>query len=211
MPQQVKVPQTRAEFESLQLRREELRAQIEALTDRRGEIAQQRLETKARIGSGAPDGPLFAELTRTMDELGRRIVQLDREWVEVNDALLTATRRGIAGEDVHVIAEPPPPPAIPTIHVGGSRFDAGVADPRFLTLLAGEAVLFVLLGVIGWRYLKRKYERRVIDPPPMQDVAQLRHAVDAIALEVERISEGQRYVTKLLSEKGAAAGDRLQS
>jgi hypothetical protein len=29
---------------------------------------------------------------------------------------------------------------------------------------------------------------------------QLEHAVDAIAIEVERISENQRYLTKLLSE-----------
>jgi hypothetical protein len=31
--------------------------------------------------------------------------------------------------------------------------------------------------------------------------ARLEHAVDAIALEVERISEGQRFTTKLLSEQ----------
>ena len=35
----------------------------------------------------------------------------------------------------------------------------------------------------------------------------LEHAVEAIALEVERISEGQRFTTKLLSERAAA--DRL--
>lgn len=29
----------------------------------------------------------------------------------------------------------------------------------------------------------------------------LEHAVDAIALEIERISEGQRFTTKLLSEQ----------
>lgn len=40
----------------------------------------------------------------------------------------------------------------------------------------------------------------------------LEHAVDAIALEIERISEGQRFTTKLLSEqtrekKAARASD----
>lgn len=35
---------------------------------------------------------------------------------------------------------------------------------------------------------------------------QLQHAVDAIAIEVERLSEGQRFTTKLLAEsdKGPA-------
>lgn len=35
----------------------------------------------------------------------------------------------------------------------------------------------------------------------MSQLAQLNHAVEAIAVEVERISEGQRFTTKLLSEQ----------
>lgn len=35
---------------------------------------------------------------------------------------------------------------------------------------------------------------------------QLTTAVDAIAVEVERISEGQRFTTKLLAENAATAG-----
>ena len=38
-------------------------------------------------------------------------------------------------------------------------------------------------------------------------MARLEQAVETIALEVERISEGQRFTTKLLSERGSA--DRL--
>ncbi len=34
-------------------------------------------------------------------------------------------------------------------------------------------------------------------------LAQLERAVDAIAVETERISEGQRFTTKLLSERSA--------
>jgi hypothetical protein len=42
--------------------------------------------------------------------------------------------------------------------------------------------------------------------PPSHDrteerLARIEQAVDAIAVEVERISEGQRFTTKLLSEK----------
>lgn len=42
---------------------------------------------------------------------------------------------------------------------------------------------------------------------PMADarLARLEQAVDAIALEVERISEAQRYTTRLLSEQGRTA------
>ncbi|MBI2795616.1 MAG: hypothetical protein HYX65_02800 [Gemmatimonadetes bacterium] len=34
-------------------------------------------------------------------------------------------------------------------------------------------------------------------------IEQLQGSLDAVALEVERISEGQRFTTKLLSERGA--------
>ena len=37
-------------------------------------------------------------------------------------------------------------------------------------------------------------------------LAKLDNAVDAMAVEVERISEGQRFVTKLLAERGTRGG-----
>jgi hypothetical protein len=36
-------------------------------------------------------------------------------------------------------------------------------------------------------------------------IGQLQHAVDAIAIEVERLSEGQRFTTKLLAESAPGA------
>ena len=38
-----------------------------------------------------------------------------------------------------------------------------------------------------------------------QRLARVEHAVEAIAIEVERISEGQRYVTTLLDERAQPA------
>lgn len=41
-------------------------------------------------------------------------------------------------------------------------------------------------------------------------LARIEQAVDAIALEVERISEGQRFTTKLLSEQDRSSPRRSQ-
>ncbi len=38
-------------------------------------------------------------------------------------------------------------------------------------------------------------------------LSEMQHSLDAVAIEVERISEGQRFATKLLSERGAAVPD----
>lgn len=67
---------------------------------------------------------------------------------------------------------------------------------------------FLMLAVIFIGYPIAKALGRRIDrpgtsakiPPEMtSQLAQLNHAVESIAIEVERISEGQRFTTKLLS------------
>ncbi len=47
----------------------------------------------------------------------------------------------------------------------------------------------------------RRASKNPPDPLSAARLERLEHAVDAIALEVERISEGQRFATKLLSEQ----------
>jgi len=48
---------------------------------------------------------------------------------------------------------------------------------------------------------QRSSQRPAIDENRLQHLEQ---AVDAIAIEVERISEGQRYTTKLLSDRDSS-------
>jgi len=44
-----------------------------------------------------------------------------------------------------------------------------------------------------------------VAPESAQRMERLEQAVDAIAIEIERVSEGQRYVTRLLTEGAAPA------
>jgi hypothetical protein len=62
--------------------------------------------------------------------------------------------------------------------------------------------------IIGWpimRALGKRIERGApapaVSPEVREQLQQLNQAVEAIAIEVERISEGQRYTTKLLAEQ----------
>jgi hypothetical protein len=73
------------------------------------------------------------------------------------------------------------------------------------------AISIVPISVIGWP-LARAYARRVEQeasrPQIPTEVAarleRMEQAIDSIAVEVERISEGQRFTTKLLSERTAS-------
>ena len=67
---------------------------------------------------------------------------------------------------------------------------------------------FVVVGLPIARALAKKMERDAGHPRIPAEVSQrlerMEHAIDTIAVEVERISEGQRFVTKLLAERPAA-------
>jgi len=69
----------------------------------------------------------------------------------------------------------------------------------FLTVIA------IVLGVPLVRAHVKRQDRLAMlpaaDPRSEERLARIEMAVEAIALEVERISEGQRFVTKLLSER----------
>lgn len=67
------------------------------------------------------------------------------------------------------------------------------------------AVVVIAIGMPLVKVLGRLIERRTapthVPPEVMQRLAGIEQAVDAVAVEVERISEGQRFTTRLLSER----------
>ena len=83
-------------------------------------------------------------------------------------------------------------------------------------LIGGEwipimAISIVPITAIGWplaRAYARRMERGAAERIPSEVTARLERmeqAIDSIAVEVERISEGQRFTTKLLSERAASS------
>ena len=70
-------------------------------------------------------------------------------------------------------------------------------------------VIVLALGIPLVRVWTRRKDRESalapVDPVQAERLARIEHAVEAIAIEVERISEGQRFVTKLLAERAPEA------
>jgi len=78
-------------------------------------------------------------------------------------------------------------------------------DPDLVVIFAGIAV--TTIGYQIARAIRGRLERPSLSRSELADVKhhleRLEQAVDSIAVEVERISEGQRFTTKLLSERSA--------
>ena len=75
-------------------------------------------------------------------------------------------------------------------------------------------VLFLMIpitaiGVPIARAFARRLDRSArvgVSPDVSARLERMEQAIDAIAVEVERIAEGQRFTTKLLTDRGSSGG-----
>jgi hypothetical protein len=175
------VPRTPSEQAILQAQREALSGQIINVRDRRNSIAQ-----SYERASGANRAGLEQQL-RVLDD---RLLQLEQDLAESGRALYQS-------------------------NVGSTS--TGVVPRQFFNINPGQMtgisivfILFVLgplaasLGRLMWRR-----STKPTMPPGWYDAAQrlerLEQAVDTVAVEVERVSEGQRFMTKIMTQNVAAA------
>jgi hypothetical protein len=81
-------------------------------------------------------------------------------------------------------------------------------EPVFIPLGFFAMVATIAIGVPLARAFARRMEREsktAVAPEITSRLERIEQAVDAIAIEVERISEGQRFTTKLLTERASDA------
>jgi hypothetical protein len=170
----------RAEVAALRARQSELTKQLQSLESTRNRLSEQ----VSRTGDAAVRSGLLERLA----QLDKQILQLDGERGEVGRSIaaygpaLTTTSGQLA----------PPPPS--------SSSDEG---PIIISSLLIIFVAFPLVLAYARRIWKRTPSGPAI-PREWNDVPMrlehLEHAVDAVAIEVERVSEGQRFVTRLMTE-----------
>lgn len=183
--QVVLIPRTSAEVRALRERRGEISDQITNVSSRRDRIAKQLLDADPAARGG---------LQARLQVLDDRIVQLERELDVTGEAVrnapseLVAATQGPSPADIanRVTTEVVPIVAILSVFVLGPM---AIAFSRFIWRRAGGP----------------SREQQVVDSQQQQRLDQLQQAVDTIAIEVERISEGQRFVTKLLTDGKAPA------
>lgn len=83
-----------------------------------------------------------------------------------------------------------------------------LAFAQVMTVIVGSVGALILIG-LGTRYLWRigSQTSRALPTADPERLQHLESAVDAIAIEVERISEAQRFTVALLSDRLPARTD----
>jgi hypothetical protein len=93
-------------------------------------------------------------------------------------------------------------------NLGAVWFAALPAEPWHATT---HALLAVLFGVGAHRLMTRQQAQLPRGELVLGDdrMTRLEQAIDSIAVELERIGEGQRFVTKVLAERDAVPVSRV--
>ena len=83
-------------------------------------------------------------------------------------------------------------------------------NPILIPIIFVTSIPIIAIGVPIARAWARQLDRKPLGSGVTPEVAarleRMEQAIDSIAIEVERISEGQRFTTKLLSERVPASG-----
>ncbi len=124
-----------------------------------------------------------------------------------------AAARQAAEEAGQSVVLPPLPPIAPGVHIGmPSPQEMIPPQVESISIAFFITIAAIIIGLPLMRAFARRIERGtpVAAPIPQEvrdQLQQISQSVDAIAIEVERISEGQRFTTKMLSERKQQAGE----
>lgn len=174
------MPLTSAQKEQIAEIREMLSTQLISASGRRNEAASalRRAEGADREG-----------IERRLRQLDERILKLEAD-IDYTGRLLTSEPVTMQG----TMTMPP--------------FDFGGPRGPDMTAISIVFTLFVLapMALAAARLMWKRATGQAAPAPSLESVQRLErveHAIDSIAVEVERISEGQRFVTRILTEGSA--------
>lgn len=176
--QTLAIPLNLGDVRWLRARRSELSDQLSRANNRRDNITDE---------FGGSTGANRAGLELRLTQIDQRIVQLEAE--------IAQTERILTGAPTGFLAA-----AEQTQSRSSGESEAAVIIPSLFTIF----VLCPLAIAYARRIWKRTPVPRV-SPAEGGRLERIEQAVEAIAVEVERVSEGQRFVTKLLSDTSRAA------
>lgn len=183
MPGPGEAPSAQAVYEAQVALRKELRNQLDRLEDQRGDLARE-LRSEEMTGAERPG------IEARLKETDARISSIEQQVAQAD--LGVAKAASIPG----AVVTPPP------VRRDGPSEEL-VAIPIVFTIF--------VLAPIAIAYARRIWKRgaTMVAPIPREVTSQLEamgQAVESIAVEVERIGEGQRFLTRVMSDQGRALG-----
>jgi hypothetical protein len=172
---------TRQDIAMLRARRSELSSQLESAASRRRSLTEQLRRA---------DGVNKAGLESRIAILDERIVRIESELDQTGQQLSSPAAARVAGTQNPFVFGP-------QIRMTGDEVIPIVA---VITIFVFAPIALSISRLI-WKRGSRTAMASALPNDASQRLERIEQAMDAIAIEVERVSEGQRFVTRLLSER----------
>lgn len=187
-------PMTQADVDALNAKKSELSSQLRSAQGRRDGVARD----LRRASEAEQPG-----LQNRLQVLDARLAQLETD--------IAANGRALAAAPAALLAQST------TGSDGGAGFRSGDVGPFSSGQMTGISIVFILAVLMPMAFaIARTIFRRGSMPKPAPQILEsaarlerMENAIDTMAVEIERISEGQRFVTGLLAgraEQGALSG-----
>jgi hypothetical protein len=190
---------TAAQLEAMRARSRTLRLRSSDLQTREQQLRELRMQT--------PAGPEREKVDQQWMNVRHDATAVSIELEGVTERIgELARQRDEARNDARyrraVVQVPPPAPEPPPIEVGGLA-NVGI----------GMMILFVapLLVVLVYRALTRGGAREPIGLDASPRLQRMEQTIESIAMDVERLIEGQRFTTRILVERHPDSAPRVQA
>lgn len=173
------------------------KAYREVLMEQRDRLRETRSSVASAMRDEQRTSADIAGLEKRLSVLDEQMVDLEKQIGQAN--VKEAQASGVPG------AIPPDPPYVPRT---GPDWDGVFAGGAILSF----ALLFPFAIAYSRRIWRRSAKTTVMLPPDVASRMQaMEEAIESVAVEVERIGEGQRFMTQALSENprhlGAGAAE----
>jgi len=175
-------PLTQVDVDALKAKRSELSRQLNS--------AQGRRDESARALNKSPEGPARTGIEQRLGVLDQRIVQLEQDIAANGRQLAAAPGQLVASSEADA----------------SSNTNWGGMNSGQITAVSIVSIVFIW-GPLAWAAARMMLKRSTVGKPSPQilestaRLERMEQAVDSIAIEIERISEGQRFVTQLMSKR----------
>jgi hypothetical protein len=139
--------------------------------------------------------------TQIREQVRQQVQEAQRQAQEAQRAAQEAARQAAQNPGEAVLAVPPPPPPPQLDMMPPQVFD--------ITIFFFITVAVIIIGLPIARALGRRLDRKpykqAIDPGMSAQLQRIENTVESMSIEIERISEAQRYMARLQTERAEPA------
>lgn len=189
-PPGVQAITTAEQVQAAHYRLDRLRSELQDAAARRNTITDnlRRADVEARDG--------YLQRLEVLDE---RIITIEREITQVNLSLSTAPSDAVVAAEQRAAPDP-------DVQAFKEVMEEIVPIIAILSIFVFMPIAVAIARLIWRRATNAPRAVPATDHATQQKLDHLQQAVDTIAIEVERISEGQRFVTKVMSDRSLGSG-----